>query len=469
MKRIAKLVVIALASGLFAIPSLRGAGPEDADVHAVQRMLAVALGPAPPPAPAAFPLRVSADGRYLEDDAGEPFLMNGDTAWSLIAQLKRDDVDVYLRDRRARGFNTILVNLIEHQFASNAPANAYGDKPFLSPGAFDQPNEAYFAYADWVIERALQEGFLVLLAPCYTGAGGGPEGWYQSMVKAGTAKLRDYGRYVGRRYSRFPNILWVQNGDTNPVDPKLVQAVAEAIHETDPGALQTAHNNNGTPGASLWVGAPWLTVNNIYTWGPVFPDARSQYQRKPPLPFFLIESQYENGTDITPQRVRRQAYQALLTGAAGQVFGNSPIWYFDGATFPSTPRGWKAALDSNGSRSMTSLHSLFARLEWEDLEPDIHNDFLVRGQGDGHQRAVAALSRDRQTAIVYIPEDRAITLDMSRLGGARMEAVWWDPTDGAAFEAAGGPLKQQGNQTFKPSVANAAGDGDWILLLRGQE
>ena len=74
----------------------------------------------------AFPLAVRPGERYLDDAEGRPFLIHGDTAWSLIADLTREDVDLYLRDRRARGFNTLLVNLIESRFATNAPANAYG-------------------------------------------------------------------------------------------------------------------------------------------------------------------------------------------------------------------------------------------------------------------------------------------------------------------------------------------------------
>ncbi|MDB5560877.1 MAG: hypothetical protein JWN11_295, partial [Hyphomicrobiales bacterium] len=40
---------------------------------------------------AKFPLRVSADKRHIEDSNGRPFLINGDSAWSLIADLNRDD------------------------------------------------------------------------------------------------------------------------------------------------------------------------------------------------------------------------------------------------------------------------------------------------------------------------------------------------------------------------------------------
>src|SRR5262249_17993157 len=37
----------------------------------------------------AFPLRTEPGRRYLVDAVGRPFLLHGDTAWSLIAQLSR--------------------------------------------------------------------------------------------------------------------------------------------------------------------------------------------------------------------------------------------------------------------------------------------------------------------------------------------------------------------------------------------
>ena len=61
-----------------------------------------------------FPLRIAAGGTHIEDAAGTPFLITGDTAWSLIADLPKEEVDRYIADRKARGFNTILVSLIEH-------------------------------------------------------------------------------------------------------------------------------------------------------------------------------------------------------------------------------------------------------------------------------------------------------------------------------------------------------------------
>lgn len=82
-----------------------------------------------------FPVRVSSNGRYLVDAGGAPFLLHGDTAWSLIVQLTNDEAEEYLENRRQKGFNAILFNLIEHRFADDWPKNKYGHGPFKTPGS----------------------------------------------------------------------------------------------------------------------------------------------------------------------------------------------------------------------------------------------------------------------------------------------------------------------------------------------
>ncbi len=52
------------------------------------------------PGASPFPVRVSANGRYLEDASGKPFLLHGDTAWALIIQLTQAEAGEYLENRR---------------------------------------------------------------------------------------------------------------------------------------------------------------------------------------------------------------------------------------------------------------------------------------------------------------------------------------------------------------------------------
>jgi hypothetical protein len=436
------------------------AGPADGDGTAS----ALASGVAG--SPATFPLVVRPGQRYLEDVAGKPFLIHGDTAWSLIAELTREDVDRYLDDRHARGFNTILVSLIEYHYSANAAANAYDQQPFLKPGNYTTPNDAYFAHADWVLRQAADKGFLVLLTPSYAGCCG--DGWYEEMVTNGPVRLRQYGEYLGRRYRDFTNILWVHAGDANPPRKDLVRAIAEGIREFDQQALHTAHGAH-TAALDYWQDEPWLQVNNVYTYRSVYASALEQYARPERLPFFLIEGIYENEHEATEQLLRTQAYQAVLSGAAGHIFGNNPIWHFEGRGSYDGPVTWQEALGSRGAQSMTHLRELFTSIRWWELEPDTDNTLLTGGLGSDHDRAVAARSTDRALALLYLPSSRDITVDLGQLAGPEIAARWYDPANGRFSPASGSPFEAAEPQRFMPeSDTNSSGFDDWVLVLESR-
>lgn len=413
-----------------------------------------------------FPLSSKPGSGFLSDSRGNPFFMHGDTAWSLIGELTREEADVYLKDRQARGFNTLLVSLLEHRFSRNAPANAYGDRPFLVDGDYGTPNEAYFRHADWVLDRACELGFVVLLTPSYLGTSGGPEGWYGEMAASGEAKLHDYGRFVGQRYGEQGNVVWVQGGDYNPPDKGLVRALAQGIRETDPDALQTVHTAPETAVPDFWPDEPWLSLNTIYTYGPVHAPSLVQHSSGGGMPFILFESAYENEHGADAARVRGQAYQAIFSGASGHVFGNNPVWHFSGPGIYPVEMTWQDALDSPGARSMEVLGKFFSSIKWWELEPESGNDFLTGGLGGYEDRSVAARTKDSSSAFVYIPGGRGVTLDLARLSGPLVSAGWFDPSSGELRTADGSPFSGVVRYFLPP---RRSGSSDWILELNSQK
>ena len=244
---------------------------------------------------------------------------------------------------QARGFNAILVNLIEHRFSSHPPANAYGHQPFLTPGDFATPSEDYFAHADWVVRQAAERGILVLLAPAYLGSQGGADGWYREMVANGPAKLRAYGQYLGRRYGGFTNIVWVHGGDYDP-PRKDVRARRRRRHSRVRPARPAYRPLRPRDGGHRRIGRASRGCSSttcIRTVRSTYPP-RKQYARPERMPFFLIESAYENEHGAAELRVRAQAYQALLSGACGHIYGNNPVWHFDGPGLYPAPTSWQA-------------------------------------------------------------------------------------------------------------------------------
>lgn len=392
--------------------------------------------------------------------SGNPFLVHGDSPWSLIANVSREDAVLYLNDRQARGFNTLIINLLEHRFSFNPPRNFYGDAPFTTSGDFSTPNEAYFAHADYVLARAQERGFLVLLAPAYLGVGGDEEGWYQEMSSSGVTKLTTYGRYIGTRYGVFSNILWTDGGDFNPPNKAFTRAVAEGIRATNATALHTAHCVRNTAALDFWRGESWLKVNNTYVSDNVAAKAIGQYQQPEQMPFFLIEGYYEGSIPIAS--VRNQAYATLLSGGCGHVFG-SGVWHFD--SLGSGGGGWKNNLNTPGAQQMTVLRNLFNAIRWDLLVPDIANQFLTGGVSSADDKACASLASNQSFGAIYVPTSRTLTVNLARLTGPNVRARWFDVVSGAYTTVSGSPFANNQARSFTTPGNNSGGDQDWVLLL----
>jgi hypothetical protein len=407
-------------------------------------------------AAARFPLRVADDGEHLVDQDGEPFLVMGDAGWSMLVQLDVAETERYLDARRAQGYNALLVNLIEHRFSDDPPRNAFGDEPFLEPGNLAQPNAAYFETARRAIERASEQDFLILLAPAYLGYQGGDEGWYQDMLANNLESLRSYGRYVGRLFADVPNIIWVNGGDFTPPSDGMwvVEAVRDGIVES--GALQL-HSFHGSPeDSSTDAGVDWLDLNLTYTYGAVHAAVRHD-DAISDLPHLLIESQYEADQfdSTTPARLRCQAYEAVLNGSIGSVYGHGDIWQFRDA--------WPDALGATGGDDMTHVAALFGSLPWEELIPDVTATLITDPGPTGSAEFVSvAATPDRGVIVAYVPAARDLDVRLGPASGA-VSVRWFDPTTGA-YTAARASLEGAILSVDSPG-GNGGDDSDWTLVV----
>jgi hypothetical protein len=422
--------------------------------------------------PTQHPLAISAEGRHLVDRTGKPFLLVGDAAWSILVALSREDAVRYLDDRVSRGFNSIMVNLLEYYFSPDPPNNLYGEPPFTTPGDFSTPNPAYFDHARWVLDRAAERNLLVLLYPCYLGyreAGWpGPkswnEGWFGEVIKNGFDRCRAYGRFVGERFGDLDNLLWVMGGDADPGTALVpIGQMAEGIKEADPRHLMTAHCRPESVPSVEYRGEPWLDINNTYTYTIVHARLYQDYVRVPTKPTFLIESSYENEHTASEIQLRRQAYWSILRGGFGHMFGCAPIWYFG--------KGWEASLDGPGSRGMTRFAEAFRDRPWWKLEPEAApgvgwdpcwqgRRLLVEGHGESRGLDFASVARtpDGKLAMAYMPTPRTLKLDGSVLSGPRVRLSWFDPI-------AGGWSSGGERSCLEPIDVAPPGNQDWLLAI----
>ncbi len=146
-----------------------------------------------------YPIKKSANGRYLVDQNNMPFLMVGDAPHSLIVNLDQADAATYLYNRAANGFNALWVEALCFPYTGGRYDGSLlnGTVPFtnmLAGGYYDltKPNSNYFAYVDTVLTMAATNHLLVLLDPCETG------GWLATMTNNGSNSCWVYGQYPGK-------------------------------------------------------------------------------------------------------------------------------------------------------------------------------------------------------------------------------------------------------------------------------
>ena len=380
-----------------------------------------------------WPLRISANGKYLEDQDGVPFLIVGEAAWSLAAQLNPSEVVKYLDDRKAKGFSAILVNAIEHKFSSHPPFNYSNDQPFTY-GSFDWSvrNENYWSYLDYVLNEAQNRSILVFLFPAYLGIDCGSEGWCAEMLSQSVAAMTDYGKWLGNRYRNQGNIIWVHGGDANASDYPgaydRVAALANGIRNTDSVHLHTAHG--GLENSALDDYSALIDLNSTYSYANVNERIKNDYQRTDALPFTYIEGLYENEHSSTLLDLQRQAFTAYLGGALlGHFFGNCPIWLFGSDPGWCGMSDWQGQLDSAGSTAMANIGRLLRSRKWWKFAPDYANTVVTSGKESGTSYKAAARASDGETIMIWFPAKSKATIDLSQISADTANAYWWNPSN----------------------------------------
>jgi hypothetical protein len=425
----------------------------------------------------AFPLKPSAAGHHLVDQNGRAFFYNADTAWMLFLKLTESEADEYLAAREAQGFNAIQIILTGFVGMTNRD----GALPFdgtADAQDFSRPNEKFFAHVDRVIGRASERGLVVAMAPAWAGccgegwAGRSKEGRLKPLDANGPEKSRELGRWLGQRYARFQNIIWILGGDNDPGAARdAIRGLALGLKEGAPHHLLTYHAASSHSSTDVWPGADWIDVSMVYTyfrgfnkaWNKNQPDVYEvgwkEYDKRLARPFFLGESTYEGEHAAwgSALQARKQAYWAVLSGGIGNAYG-SPNW--------NLPQNWRAVLQLPGAASLKQFRATFEARPWWKLIPDARNEFLKGGSGTmaANDLSVAAWASDASFGIVYSPSSRALSLDLRKLR-APVHASWSDPVSGVSHAAADQPLDNAVVREFRSPSENSGGDTDWLLIL----
>jgi hypothetical protein len=439
--------------------------------------------PSPAPTPASptgitYPLKVSSNKRYLVDQNSVPVMVVGDSAWSLMTNLTEAQAASYFADRKANGFNTVLLSLFvgDGIFGRSDFSTYDGIVPFTTPGDFSTPNPAYFQRVDEMINLAASFGLCVFLNPIEN------YGWEATFQSAGQAECAAFGTYLGNRYKNFPNIVWSSGNDYQdwPAADTVFLAIVNAIKAVDTNHLHTMelnYNNSSPFDDPRWV-APVVDLNWSYTYFPAYAEDLHCYSAKPVTPYILGESIYEQEdhqtTDSgTVENLRREAWWTACSGAAGQLYGS--------AWTDAFPTGWQNNLDTPGAIQLGYLAAILQPLAWYNLVPDTTHTFVTSGYGTqypypgnpaGNAKGTlgvdtfvaAAITPDGTLGIAYLPAATTVTVDLSKFSGP-VTAQWIDPSTGVATKIADSPLAPTGSREFASPGHTADGQNDWVLLF----
>jgi hypothetical protein len=411
--------------------------------------------------PSLFPLSIS--GRYVVTAAGVPFIIQGDSAWSLEVQLTRAQILQYLDDRKNKGFNTILFEAIEHKFSSQTPAykNVNGDNPFTSMTNFSTPNEPYWANVDFIVNELKKRGMAALIAPCYLGFGGGDEGWTVEMTADTAAHLQSYGAFLATRYTQG-NIIWLMGGDYAGTTTERDKQwnIVTGMRSVRTGDLITAEpQRTDAESYPFWNTYTGWNLNLTY----ISSDGSDGYSRAATaygrnMPFFQVEAGYEG--ERTLAEARRASYQTMMSGGCGHFFGNSPIWGFGEPNF-NGGLGPAAALasdlNSTGAQQMAFLRQLIEAYTIAAMTPVTDTSLVTTSLGTGTGRVCPMLSVDNRVALIYTPSVN-VTIDMSKFKQSSVRARWFDVTTGTYSADAASPLSNSGTHAF-------TAPGERVLVL----
>lgn len=451
-------------------------------------------------------IKVSDNHRFLQTKDGKPFFWLGDTDWELFHRLTREEADEFLEIRRQQGFNVIHAVALAEMNGLLEP-NRYGDLPLIdndpaqlsvTPGNNPADNNEYnyWDHVDYIIKKAAEKNLYIGLPP--TWGDKVAHMWGEGPIVFNEKNAATYARTLAKRYAKQWNVIWILGGD-RPVrytfkhngvektydDRAIWNAMGNALQkEGGADAFITYHPSGGTHANTKEVHhESWLDMNafqsghgsreyDAWNWvtedlllKPVKPvlDMEPCYEDHPVNPWDGKWTRKERGY-FTAYDVRARIYREVLAGACGVTYGHHSIWQFlnkelyEPVNTGDTLITWRTAARSEGAEQMKHLKKLVLSRPYFSRIAD--QSLITSEKGSNYTDLLYAARDENKTyAIIYLPQNKPVTVDVSQLTGLTKTSWWFDPRTGKSFK--GPAIKNNSTQTFTPPK-----DGkDWVLII----
>jgi hypothetical protein len=418
-----------------------------------------------------FPLSIDASGLFLKQADGTPFILLGDTPWSLAVNCSNAQIDSYLNDRAAKGCNAIMINAVEKGYSSQTPIyrNVDGVDPFtvMSPVNWTL-NSSYWNRVDYIVNECKARGMVCIINPAYTGYGSGSDGWLGDYSGASDATLQAYGAALANRYTQG-NVIWCLGGDdandteaagnygsgTTPNRTKQWQIVLgiRSVRTTDLVTGHTARNTTGTVSGEAFkawtTGYTGFNLNNTYLLDNANDDgvalANTAYGRTG-YPFFMMEAGYENVDGSDPSGPIPAIQTVLRGGITGFFGGHDALWHM--GSYSPNNSGAASVLSTYLAGSWLRyqyLASLLKSYGWHKLRPSTGTALVTTALGTGASAICPALATDGTFAMIWTPSQN-FTVNLAAMAPSSVRARWWNPDSGAFTAIAN--YSNSGTQAF---------------------
>jgi hypothetical protein len=423
------------------------------------------------------------DGHHLQYEDGTPFFWLGDTAWELFHRLNREEIKFYLDNRKAKGF-TVIQAVVLAEFDGLKKPNQEGEVPLIDLDPL-KPNEKYFSIVDYTISLAQERGLVIGLLP--TWGDKVTKMWGEGPEIFNAANAMSYGRWLGARYKKYSNIIWILGGDRPPQTDSLDyrpiwRALAKGIESTyGKKATISYHISGGQNTTSTFLhNEAWLDINmmqsshgsghDVPVWNwierdyklvPLKPtlDSEPNYEDHPvnPWPKYDPLNGYFNDYDV-----RKQCYRSVFAGACGVTYGHHSLWQFWSVREEKINNAifyWRDAIDRPGAFQVGYLRWLMeSRLFMQTVPAQelLSDSSGVKGD---HIRAMKA--NDGSFAMVYLPVGKTIALKTGLLSGTTLKYWWFNPRNGQS--RLGGNLAKKDITTFTSPTLGF--EEDWVFVI----
>ncbi len=439
--------------------------------------------------------------RHFSDTLGNPVLLIGDSPQNLPQKLTIPEMRTYFADCRSKGINLCWV-CIDGQPTDRAikaaPVDRKGNFEFMPGGTpenwdVSRVNPEYFDQTiDSILILAESYGIYINLMPmsqCY---------WSPENITANSpGKCFDYGVWLGNRYKKRRNMLWLFGNDNLdssrqcPIARGIISTGDNhlmSIHVFNPGAwgadpLNNARGESGNffkhlPGSTMG----WVTYNNLYSDMVVVNQClfiRNEYNKPDIMPIIMSEGPYQKLSGYEWQIATNQVERGLnYRVALGGGFGGSYTYGCEWLQSRTSP--WDEYLNRGARPQIKYFSELFKNRQWWSLTPDWSHKFLTSTTLEGgsdpanDNYTIAAFDTlHGKLGIVYCTTLQTVTIDLSGMSGPS-KVRWYDPTSGNFTIIRDSPFPNISSQQFTTPAAphqetdtenRPESSNDWVLVV----